>query len=232
MIKKLILPVLFIFPMLSHASDTFNLSTGELQIPSVLIGASCFKATLQHQGDLVFNVTTAEPIEANVTSNMVTVEPDDFSENSIITTQSSISLSIVGSDNLDSTVLSFTAPGQSFTGTQIFGYNTEISGETHARWYTPERNLRIDFTTPTNSVSAGVTGFDNFDGAIMEIYDSAGILLDTISTDITTDPGETVSTGVRTIADISYAIITGRSQQDGIGIDNLQYNEITVTCGK
>lgn len=42
------------------SQDTFNSATGELQIPSVLVDGIPFEVTMQHQGNLAFQVTQAQ----------------------------------------------------------------------------------------------------------------------------------------------------------------------------
>jgi len=232
MYKKIFCLGLLTLPVISTASDTFDATTGQLSMPSVLVGSDCYQVTMQYQGELAFTISSAELKQQKIeSSNSITVEPDDSSVNSDVSTSvSSAALSTTGTDNLPSPVYSVESPGQAATGTQVFGYD---NGSFGGQWYTPERVLRIDFTTPTNLVSVGVRGFDSVDFGKMEIYDSANALLDTIeSARLEGGVADTISTGVRSIADVSYALVFGTSISDTIGIDNLQFNKVTLGCNE
>ncbi len=212
-------------------SDTYDPVNKELTIPSVLAGDACYKATLTHDDNLVFSVSIATSIGVTFNTKKITIEPDDFSSNvDISETTSTATLSATGTDNLASNIFAFESTGQSTTGTQIFGYNNNTDGQSSGQWYFPERVLRIDFSSPTNFVSVDLKGFDSFDSGKMEIYNSTGTLLDTISVDLPENMVKILSS-TRNSPDISYAKVYGNSKQDSAGIDNLQYNEIiSVSC--
>ncbi|MFK5985201.1 MAG: hypothetical protein QM479_07225, partial [Pseudomonadota bacterium] len=225
MLKIQIFLTILMLPLISRADDTYIPSSGDLYMPSVVVGSKCYEVNMVHQGNLVFKVSSAKLNQKSISTNSIIIEPDNFSPNSTITTSvSNVTLSATGTDTLSAEIFAIESSNQASTGTQVFGYN---SGSFEGRWYTPERVLRIDFVTPTNFVSIDVKGFDSFDSGKMEIYDKTNNLLSSISSvDLVDNKFDTLSTGVRSAADVSYALVFGSSIQDAVGIDNLKFNEI------
>jgi len=228
--KKLIYPIFFI-PVISIANDTFDPGSGKLDMPSVTVGSLCYEVKMQYLGDMKFEIASAEIIQRNMSSERIIVEPDDFSQGSDLSASTSgVQLSAIGTGNISSAVFSVSSPGQASTGSQVFGYN---NGSLGGQWYTPTRVLRIDFTIATDFVSVDVKGFDSFDSGKMEIYDEENTLLSTISSnDLVNNLPDTISTSIRSSADISYVLVYGNNISDTVGIDNLQFNKISFNCSK
>ncbi|MCP5208013.1 MAG: hypothetical protein H7A01_12465 [Hahellaceae bacterium] len=72
MLHKIIVFIVLSLPFSVIARDTFDGTTGLLTIPAVKVGAETFHVTMQHQGNLVFNTTSA-----NVIANAATT-PDIY----------------------------------------------------------------------------------------------------------------------------------------------------------
>lgn len=51
------------------SQDTYNPTTGELHIPSVSVDGVPFEVTMQHQGNLAFQVTQAQPLPTQYSSD-------------------------------------------------------------------------------------------------------------------------------------------------------------------
>lgn len=62
--KKLLLVIFFMVETNVFAGDSFDLATGMLHMPSVAVGTDTYQVNMNHQGDLVFKVTSATPISA------------------------------------------------------------------------------------------------------------------------------------------------------------------------
>ncbi|GAB6043365.1 hypothetical protein [Endothiovibrio diazotrophicus] len=50
-----------LLPSLALAADTFDATSGEVQLPLVIVGSDLYTVTMQHLGNLQFQVTTLEP---------------------------------------------------------------------------------------------------------------------------------------------------------------------------
>jgi hypothetical protein len=69
---QLVLTGLLVLPIAALGADSFNASTGVVYMPVVSVGADNYQVEMFHQGNLVFNVTSALP--ASTTS----AAPDNF----------------------------------------------------------------------------------------------------------------------------------------------------------
>jgi len=91
MIKKLIL-LLFLVPVISSADDTYDPATGKIHMPTVIVDGKNYGINMEHQGDLIFKVTTATP--STYTSN--STDTFDFATGIL-----HMPLVSVGSDNFE-----------------------------------------------------------------------------------------------------------------------------------
>ncbi|NEX23753.1 hypothetical protein G3480_26400 [Thiorhodococcus mannitoliphagus] len=60
--KRILAVVFCVFPAYLLANDTYDPATGIVHMPNVKVGETNFEVNLQHQGDLVFSVASADPI--------------------------------------------------------------------------------------------------------------------------------------------------------------------------
>ncbi|MFK5984996.1 MAG: hypothetical protein QM479_06190 [Pseudomonadota bacterium] len=67
MIKKLI-PLLFLMPTISIAGDSYDSTTGMVHMPNVSVGSVTYEVNMEHQGNLVFKVTSATPLSSASTT--------------------------------------------------------------------------------------------------------------------------------------------------------------------
>lgn len=136
-----------------------------------------------------------------------------------------IVLSTVGSDaNGSLGVFTDTA---ATTGTKVFRPYSNSAGGIVDNW-SERRQLKIDFGTATSFVAVDVitTGVRSF--GRLEVYDSAGNLLDRVTSQmLTSGQSQRLELG-RDRADIAYAIVRGH-MATGIKIDNLRYGPETQT---
>ena len=167
---------------------------------------------------LAFGPELSQTFPANVNGAL---DPDDFAENTILNAvrSPSVVLSAVGTSVANSNVTAFSAPYTS-TGTRSFA-----SSWNGGLWNTGDAELRVDFSTPVNSVSIDAISDDTSDFANLKAYDASGNLIGEYTTgDLATGVSETMVI-TSSFDEISYVLATGLSGQF-IWLDNLAYSSL------
>lgn len=122
--------------------------------------------------------------------------------------------------------------GHASTGTKLFG-NSSLDTDNHGNpsnetWYDGDagyHRLRADFDNLADYVSIDVIGNNGNDKAIMEAYNSAGILLTSSITPVLVDGDIYALSIVRNSFDIAYIVCSGY-RGDSVCLDNLHANLI------
>ena len=168
-------------------------------------------------------------LAGNCCAGIVSIDADSFANGANISNLfSGITLSSVGGyAGLDGKVYAF-EDGLSSTGDNVFGNNLSFQRQ----WFADLAGgfaFRADFANPADSVSIDIIG-DDFSGTdigVLYAYNSAGILLDTI----TTNPlslGQVFNAQItRPSFDIAYVIAGGSNlTEDTVHLDNLRVNVV------
>lgn len=162
-----------------------------------------------------------EQLQTFPTNSDGSLDPDDFSENAILNEvrAPAATLSAVGTSVANANVTAFSAPYTS-TGTRSFA-----SSWNNGLWNTGDAELRVDFSSPVNSVSIDAISDDTSDFAILKAYDVSGNLVGEYTTgDLATGVSETM-TVTGTSNEISYVLAAGLNGQFA-WLDNLVYSSI------
>jgi len=160
------------------------------------------------------------------------VEPDNYPDQTVLDNLiPGLTLSVTDATETPSnffTVTAITTPiGFQSTGTKVFA-------ESNVDFWDPAFRMRMDFTNPVSGVSIDAIGGTNFntDLGILEIYNAAGQLLNTYTTQpLAPNRVETMSLQDPT-PDIAYAVAYGIKGSSGSGpflaLDHLVVNGFTA----
>ena len=148
------------------------------------------------------------------------IEPSQYAELTLLNSiNAQATLTAVGSEVSNNEVRARTT-GRAPAG-KVFANNSVVLGNAVDTW-NPSRQLRIDFSVPVSSLSIkayAAGGSASF--ARLEIYNSAGELLDRYTTSALSSGGATLTLR-RPEGDIAYAVARGHAGTDVV-LDTLQW---------
>lgn len=151
------------------------------------------------------------------------VEPDQFAESTILNNQiSGVTLVAFGSDVGGNQVYAATSPSAA-TGTKAFANrNGSSSGPITSDWTEYGRQLRANFTAPTNQVRMDAFGVAAGSIGRLEIYSASNVLLGRYTTAALSGGSRETMILTRPTADIAYAIFRAHAGST-IRFDNLRF---------
>ncbi len=155
------------------------------------------------------------------------VEPDDYNHETVISSATpGVTLSAQGSV-ASSDVKAMLLGGATSTGSGVFGFDISPT-ITSTAWGETQYELRIDFDSPVKHVAIDAVAELNDGYGRLDVFDSAGNLLDRYTTDELT-PGqfETMTLG-RDEGDIAYAVAAGHASTF-IRLDRLMFGVEAIT---
>ena len=149
------------------------------------------------------------------------IEPSQYAELTLLNNVNSEAvLTAVGSEVANNEVRARTTSRAPGVG-RVFANNSVVLGNNVDTW-NASRQLRIDFPTPVSSLSIRAYAATSGAGfARLEIYNSAGELLDRHTTSALSGAGATLSLR-RAEGDIAYALVRGHAGTDVV-LDSLQW---------
>jgi hypothetical protein len=157
-----------------------------------------------------------------------TFEPDNYEDNQVLNTAfPGVTLTFLG--NSTNSVIALPTPAGSAGGARVFGETT--GGSFNPEFYNDPSGsgwwLRINFATPVTSVSIDAIGTSRFSGqarGLLRIYNSANVLLGTVTTANLLAGGELATLTLSwPTADIAYAFASSNQVNEGVLLDNLRY---------
>ena len=167
-----------------------------------------------------------------VAVNQFLVEPDDTAGSGayVNTFSPAVTLSAVGSHVADPGArVSEKGSDESSTGTIVFA-NNQTNGALQSQFLEDSRELRMDFTFPTKSVSIDVIAKlnDSSDRGRIEVFDSNGQLLESLTSSTLANAAYETLTITRPTADIASALAFGVDGQN-VRLDNLRFSSELIT---
>jgi hypothetical protein len=156
--------------------------------------------------------------------------PANYADNAVLNTIfPGITLSVLG--NSTDSVLAVPTPPGSAGGARVFGSNPTTTSSYAPEFYNDPSSggwwLRINFANPVSSVSIDAIGTDRYSmqaKGLLRIYNSAGVLLGSVSTPDLLAGGqlETLSL-TQSSANIAYALASSDQVNQGVLLDNLRF---------
>jgi hypothetical protein len=151
------------------------------------------------------------------TSNDLIIEPDDYADETVLTTISTaVTLSIADNENKKSPLFEATANIDDMelapTGVKVFGHS-------NIGFFNSDRRLRMDFPAPVSRIQITFGGGTNFKTEVghLQGYDSNGNLV----TEDTTQPLESGKSAVLSISGGNVAFAVAYSENDFGRLDHL-----------
>ena len=169
-------------------------------------------------------VACSQPVAAAI----ITIEPDDYTTGTIISTiQPGLLLRVYDSDlnvyeSIGTVPIRSTSDNHASTGARVFS-RSGISS------FSDTRQLGIDFATPTDFISIDFIGSSSIvnETGILEIYNTAGVLLDTYTTAALGDNVVETMSFTRGTQDIKFARAYTAPGVLTLGrLDDLSYNNL------
>ena len=243
-------PSRFAIALQRHAAEDFVLDGGQshrtdlLPFPTTHVGAAAqgvtdaivqgvvfrdFSGDGVRQADEVGFANREIQLQDTVTGQLATadfhLEPDESEGHGayLYDAHAWVKLSAVGSTVVNPGVRAYDrGSDESSTGTHVFAHRTD--GGFNTQWVGDLRDLRMDFIAPTQSVSIDIVAKlgDPLDFGLLEVYDSAGTLLESKQSSNLADGAFETVTITRPQADIAYAIATGAGGNN-VRLDNLLF---------
>lgn len=153
------------------------------------------------------------------------VEPDDYAENQdIAEAHPAVKLTALGTD-LVSNAVGVAAEESASTGAKVFALQLPAaSGQTvwSTEWTGSQRQLRMEFTEPTTTVSIDAIGMGTESYGRLEIYDADFQPIGRITSGALADGEVAMLTLSRPTAEIKYAVAMGQTTTS-VRLDNLRF---------
>jgi hypothetical protein len=150
------------------------------------------------------------------------VEPDQFAESEILNSATSgVTLAAFGSGVANNQVLATTSASAA-TGTKAFANRITGSNQISTDWSEFTRQLRANFTSPTNQVRIDAFGVASGSIGRLEIYSASNELLGRYTTASLSGGARETMLLTRPTADIAYAIARSHAGTS-IRLDNLRF---------